>query len=153
MTTNQLKVEQVWHHEIVAARLVEAAATVRRMPERWKPKKEIGSFWPTFNPMTQGELQSLENELMQSGGQGALDAWRREQNRTRIPPSGKEIERAEEALGWVPRYLGHDKETAQIVGYWANKTYDLEDEIPGPVRAGLRTISRGLKQDRVPVRA
>lgn len=80
-------------------------------------------------------------------------AWEREQNRTRIPPSGQEIERAEEALGWIARYLGHDKETAQIVGYWANKTYDLEDDIPGPVRGGLRDISRGLRRDKVPVRA
>jgi hypothetical protein len=143
--------EQVWHHELVGQRLIDAAATVRRMPMRIMPK-QFGCIWPAFNAMTHDELTALKNELLQTGGVGALAAWERDQNRTRIPPSGKEIERAEEALGWVPRYLGHDKEVCQIVGYWANKTYSLDDDIPGPVRAGLRDISRGLRRDKVPVR-
>lgn len=149
---SEITVGQVWHHELVAGRLIEAAATVRRMPMRIMPK-QFGCIWPAFNAMTHAEMTALKNELMATGGAGAVAAWERDQNRTRIPPSGKEIERAEEALGWIVRYLGKDKETAQIVGSWANKTYDLEDEIPGPVRTGLRTISRGLKQDKVPVRA
>lgn len=144
--------EKIWHHELVGARLIEAAATIRRMPMSTRPKS-FGSAWPRFQPMTASELQATENELMQSGGQGALDAWRREQNRVRPLPSGKEIERAEQALSWIPKYLGHDRETAQIVGFWAERTYDVEDVIPVPARAGLKEISRGLRRDRVPVRS
>lgn len=144
--------ETVWHHELVAERLIEAAATVRRMPMRIRPK-EFGTIWPSYNPMTRSELVAFKNELLATGGEGALLAWQQEQNRVRIQPSGREIERAEEALGWICRYLGNDKEQAQIVGFWANKTYDLENEIPGPVRVGLREISRGLRRDKVPVRA
>lgn len=142
----------VWHHELVAERLIEAAATVRRMPMRIWPK-QFGCIWPAFNAMTISELTAFKNELIAEGGEGALRTWEQEQNRVRIPPSGREIERADQALSWVPRYLGHDSETAKIVGFWATKTYDLEDEIPGPVRIGLREISRGLRRDKVPVRA
>jgi hypothetical protein len=141
--------EPVWHHELVGARLVEAAATVRRMPMNIWPK-QFGTAWPRFEAMTPGELQALKNELQQAG---QLEAWEREQNRMRIPPSGAEIERCEQALGWIPRYLSHDRETAQAVGFWASKTFDFnEDEIPAFVRSGLREISRGLRRDRVPVR-
>lgn len=140
----------VWHHEAVGGRLVEAASVIRRMPMRIWPK-EFGTAWPRFEAMTAGELQALKNELQQVG---QLEAWERDQNRIRIPPSGAEIERADEALAWIGKYLSHDRETAQAVGYWASKTYDLdEDEIPPFVRTGLREISRGLRRDRVPVRA
>jgi hypothetical protein len=139
----------VWHHELVGARLVEAAATVRRMPMNIWPK-QYGTAWPRFEAMTAGELQALKNELQQAG---QLEVWQREQNRIRIPPSGVEIERCEEALGWIPRYLIHERETAQAVGFWATKTFEFnEDEIPAFVRSGLREISRGLRRDRVPVR-
>jgi hypothetical protein len=145
-----VSVEIVWHHELVGARLVEAAATVRRSPMRIWPK-QFGTAWPHYNPMTPGELAQLKNELHQAG---QLEAWQREQNRIRIPPSGAELERADEAIGWLPRYLGHDRESAQAVGFWASKTYAFdENEIPAPVRPGLREISRGLRLDRVPVRA
>lgn len=139
----------VWHHELVGARLVEAAATIRRMPMRIWPK-QYGTAWPRFEAMTPGELQALKNELQQAG---QLEAWEREQNRIRIPPSGAEIERADQALSWILRYLSHDRETAQTVGFWASKTFDFnEDDIPAFVRNGLREISRGLRRDRVPVR-
>jgi hypothetical protein len=144
--------EAVWHHELVGARLIEAASVVRRMPMRIWPK-QFGTAWPHFQAMTSGELQALKNEIMQTGGAAALAAWEREQNRVRIPPSGQEIERCEQALGWVPKYLGQDQETAQAVSFWATKTYDIDsEEIPAFVRAGLREISRGLRRDRVPVR-
>jgi hypothetical protein len=142
----------VWHHELVGMRLVEAAATVRRMPMRIWPK-QFGTAWPSFAAMTSSELTAFQNELMQDGGQSALDAWRAEQNRVRIIPSGAEIERAEQALGWFVRYLRDDPETAKVVGHWANTTFDMDpDAIPDIVRPGLKVISRGLRRDRVPVR-
>jgi hypothetical protein len=141
--------ETIWHHELVGARLIEAAATVRRMPMRIWPK-QFGTIWPHYNPMTQAELQQLKNELHQSG---QLEAWQREQNRISIPPSGAEIERAEQAIRWPILYLSHDRETAQAVGFWASKTYDIDEaEIPSFVREGLREISRGLRRDRVAVK-
>nr|AIA11766.1 Unknown Function [uncultured bacterium] len=143
--------EVVWHHELVGVRLIEAASVVRRLPMRTRPK-EFGCAWPNFQAMTAGELQAFKNELMQSGGEGALLAWERDQNRVRIPPSGTEIERADEALGWF-KYLRDDMEMAKIVGFWANTTYDVDvDGIPAIVRQGLRTISRGLRRDHVPAR-
>ena len=142
--------EAVWHHELVGARLAEAAATVRRMPMNIWPK-QYGSAWPRFEAMTAGELQALKNELHQAG---QLEAWERDQNRVRITPSAAEIDRCEEALRWLGKYLSHDREMAKVVGHWANTTYDLDpDAIPNIVRPGLREISRGLRRDRVPVRA
>jgi hypothetical protein len=99
--------------------------------------------------MTPKERVELFNELQQAG---QLEAWQREQNRVRIRPTGVEIQRAEEALSWIPKYIGHDRENAMIVGGWATRTYELDAEIPGPVRPGLREIARGLRRDRVPVR-
>ena len=143
--------ETAWHHELVGMRLVEAAATVRRMPMRIWPK-QFGTAWPNFAAMTSGELQAFKNELVRDGGTGALTAWEREQNRVRIPPSGMEIERCEKALSWLMRYLRHDREMAKVIGHWANTTYDMDpDAIPAIVRPGLKEISRGLRRDRVPV--
>ncbi|WP_024516961.1 hypothetical protein [Bradyrhizobium sp. Tv2a-2] len=146
-------IEVAWHHEMVGVRLIEAASTIRRMPMRVWPK-EYGTIWPTYNPMTPSELHALKNEIMQVGGEAALREWEREQNRVVIQPSSVEIERATEALAWPMRYLLNDRETAQAVGFWASTTFDIEEaEIPSFVREGLKVISRGLKQDRVPVRA
>lgn len=142
--------EVVWHHELVGQRLIEAAATIRRMPMNIRPK-QYGGIWPSYSPMTSAELQAFKLDLLATGGQSALSRWEREQNRARITPSSREIERAEEALGWT-RYLRHDPELMKIVGFWANTTYSMDDDIPGPVRPGLREIARGLRRDRVPVR-
>lgn len=152
LAMNQRSTDQIWNHRLVGNRLIEAARTVERMPPAYKSPKEFGGIWPVFNAMTFAELTAFKNDLLATEGEGALKAWEREQNRTRTPPSGREIERADEALGWGPRYLGHDKDLAKIVGFWAYRTYNPEDEIPGPVRAGLRDIARGLRKDRVPVR-
>jgi hypothetical protein len=143
-------VTPTWDFELVAERLVEAANVIRRCPMRLYPKR-FGNSWPTFQP-TGAELDQLMNELQR---EGKLEAWQRERNRIHVQPTGPEIELAEEAIAWLPRYLGHDQKTAGIVGAWADKTpnYDmLDDEIPSPVRIGLREISRGLRHDRVPVR-
>jgi hypothetical protein len=137
--------EGVWHHEIVGARLLEAAATVRRMPMNIFPK-QFGTAWPHHYDLV-GQ-QQLQNELMQAG---KLQEWQREQNRVRIQPSGREIERAEEALGWM-KYLKDDQEASRIIGHWANTTYDPDNEVPAIVRPGLRIIARCLRRDRVPVR-
>jgi hypothetical protein len=145
-------IEIAWHHKTVGGRLIEAAGTIRRMPMRVWPK-EFGTIWPTYNPMTKAELQALKNEIMQIGGEAALAEWEKEQNRVTIPPSGTEIERADEALSWPLKYLLDDRETAQAIGFWASTTFDIDAEIPPFVREGLKTISRGLKRDRVPVRA
>jgi hypothetical protein len=140
-----------WDYELVAERLVEAANVIRRMPMRLYPKR-FGNSWPQWL-MTGAERDQLLNELQAAG---KLEEWQRERNRIHIQPSGREIELAEEALGWLPRYLGNDTMAAQIVGTWANKTFSydarIDDDIPSPVRAALREISRGLRHDRVPVR-
>lgn len=142
--------EKVWNHELVGVRLVEAASVVRRTPMRIWPK-QFGTAWPHFEHMTAGELAEFKRELKEAG---QLEAWEREQNRQRIPPSGMEIELCEEALCWMPRYFkGEPDSVAQTVGFWAAKTYSIdESEIPFMVKEGLKIISRGLRRDRVPVR-
>lgn len=142
-----------WHHELVGGRLIEAASTMRRLPMRIWPK-QFGTIWPAYEPMTADELYAMKVEILKTHGQERLDAWEREQNRIQVSPSAAEIERAEEALGWPIKYLAGDRETAQAVGFWASKTFDIEEaDIPPFVRDGLRTISRGLKRDNVRVRA
>ena len=97
------------------------------------------------------------NELQAAG---KLEEWQRERNRIHIQPTGPEIELAEEAIAWLPRYLGNDTAAAGLVGAWANRTvsyapmsiFDEGDPVPPQVRAALREISRGLRRDRVPVR-
>lgn len=144
--------EEVWHHELVGARLIEAASVVRRMPMRVWPKA-FGVAWPEFQAMTAAELHEFKLDLLQTSGAAALAAWERDQNKVRIPPSGQEIERADQALAWIPRYIGQDRDTAAAVSFWASRTYDIgQEEIPSFVRVGLREISRGLRRDRVPVR-
>jgi hypothetical protein len=147
--------EPVWNYELVGERLVEAANVIRRMPMRLYPKR-FGNSWPTFQP-TGAELDQLMNELQAAG---KLEEWQRERNRIHIQPTGPEIELAEEAIAWLPRYLGNDTAAAGLVGAWANRTvsyapmsiFDEGDPVPPQVRAALREISRGLRRDRVPVR-
>jgi hypothetical protein len=147
--------EPVWNYELVGERLVEAANVIRRMPMAIYPKR-FGNSWPRFEP-SQAELQQLMDELQQDG---KLEAWQRERNRIHVQPTALEIELAEEAIAWLPRYLGNDTAAAGIVGAWANRTFsyapmsifDEGDQVPPQVRAALREISRGLRRDRVPVR-
>ncbi|UGY15237.1 hypothetical protein HAP48_0043050 [Bradyrhizobium septentrionale] len=142
--------ERVWHYGLVGSRLIEAASVVRRTPMRIWPK-QFGTAWPRFEAMTAAELFAFKRELQEAG---QLEAWEREQNRQRIPPSGIEIELCEEALGWMPRYFKHEPDdVAQSVGFWAAKTYSIDEaEIPQWVLYGLKIISRGLRRDRVRVR-
>jgi hypothetical protein len=138
--------------QIVGVRLVEAADVVRRMPMRIWPK-QFGTAWPHFAAMTPGELQAFKNDLIATQGEAALLAWEREQNRTRSVPSGREIERMDQAIGWFVRYLSHDAWTAKVVGHWANTTFHIlnEDDIKVVARPGLKMIARGLRIDRVSV--
>lgn len=129
-----------WHHELVGARLIEAAFTMRRLPMRIWPK-QFGTIWPSYDPLD-------DDESEENGGRYSHSS---EPDRVRISPTASEIERAEEALGWL-NYLRDDEEMTKVVGHWANTTYDLDAEIPAIVRPGLKTISRGLKLDQVKVR-
>ena len=133
-----------WHHELVGTRLIEAASVMRRLPMRIWPK-QFGTIWPNYDPLDNDEDDSGDGRYNHGGD--------RDQGRVRVAPTATEIERAEEALGWPVQYLAADRETAQAVGFWASKTFDIEEaDIPPFVREGLKTISRGLKLDRVPVR-
>lgn len=143
----QKPMPSVWDLDRVAERLIEAARTVRRMPMQTRPQG-YATAWPGFEPMTASEQVDLFNELQQSG---LLLDWQREQNRVRILPSSAEIERMEESIGWIPKFLKHDRHLASIVGFWADKAESAE-QIPIPVRPGLEIITNRLRLDRVPVR-
>jgi hypothetical protein len=67
--------------------------------------KAYGSAWPSYMPMTEGELRGLKNEILGAGGEAALNEWYSEQNRTRPLPSSAQITRRDEALRWPFEYL------------------------------------------------
>lgn len=136
-----------WDSELVGNRIIDALRTLARMPLSVLPRA-VRTVWPEFQGMTPKERRAMEFEAHQAGTLRGLYADR---NRVRIPPSSTEIELMEEAIGWVPRYLGDDSESAMIVTGWRGELTD-DGEIPTPVRVALRVISQGLNRDRVRVR-
>lgn len=137
-----------WTAALVGERLIEAARTVARMPMRTRPAGH-STIWPSYQDMTPKERIALLNELTQIG---QLQQFYATQNRVSIPPSGEQIDRADEALAWPMRYLRDDPGTAAIVTAWAGDVYQQSEEIPEPVLPGLSQIAQGLDRDRVRVR-
>lgn len=132
-----------WTAELVADRLLEARATLARMPMATRPGG-YKTAWPAFQGMSERDMQNLELESWRAGTLRDLHADR---NRVRIPPSQEAIGRMEEALGWPLRFLAGDQHAAMIVAGW-----DGDGEMPGPVRMAFREIARGLNRDAVAVR-
>lgn len=135
-------VPDAWTATFVGERLTEAFRVLERMPAGFAASKS--GLWPDYQALSRADL----NEHLQAG---TLSQFYASRNRVRIPPSSHEIARMEEAIAWPARYLGRDPQLAGIVNFWALKA-DFNEEAPGPVRAGLRIIARGLRRDGVKVR-
>lgn len=138
----------LWTADLVGERLVEACRTIARTRMRTRPA-EHSTLWPAYRGMTQAEQNQLANELWQAG---MTADWNAEKNRVSIPPSGEQIERADEAIVWPMRYLRDDPGTAAIVTAWAGDVYECRDLMPKAVQPGLDVIAQGLNRDRVRVR-
>lgn len=137
-----------WTPDLVGERLIEAARTIARTPMRTRPAGH-STIWPSYQDMTPAERNAMLNELTQIG---QLQQFYATQNRVSIPPSGEQIERADEAISWPMRYLRGDPGMAAIVTAWAGDLYQQSEEIPEPVLPGLLLIAQGLERDRVRVR-
>lgn len=102
------RVPDEWTPEHVGARLRDAYETLRRMPDRNRPKAH-GQGWPSYvyewaDLLAQQETEAAERE-----------ADERQQNRVRLPVSAGAVSRMEDALSWPGRYLGHDPALARLV--------------------------------------
>lgn len=136
-----------WTADLVGDRLLEATRTLYRMPMSIRPSG-LKTLWPIFQAMTERETRNLIFEAEAAGTQRELYASR---NKVRIPPSAAEIERMEEAIGWVPRYLKGDVQAAMTVSGWV-EDWRRNNELAEPVYDALNIISRGLNGDCVRVR-
>jgi hypothetical protein len=86
-----------WNGPHVARRLIDAWVILARMPWRSPYPRTFGQTWPSYR---------LEwHDLLALVGGGELEAAQREQNRTRILPSAKEISQMERAIIWPLAYL------------------------------------------------
>lgn len=84
-----------WTGEHVGLRIAEGFVTFRAMP--LGAKGGAASAWPSY-------MYEWEDLLAQQA-QGELEATQRQQNRTRVSPSVREITRAIEVSYWPMKYL------------------------------------------------
>lgn len=116
-----------WTMIHVLDRLEEAFRIISMMPAATGPQI-YGSAWPNYNPMTQGELKAIRNEIYQLGGQSALSAWESEQNRVRLQPSSAQVSRMEQASRWPFEFLRDKPELARAISFramWSAMRVDI----------------------------
>lgn len=136
---------RIWSVGIVKARLSEAAVVIERGTRRGGPSNKTG-FWPEM---------MREFADLRDGGEEAREDHARERNRTRFVATALEMSRAEEAIGWVGRYLGepaHDEERRWLqLWMWSEATgAGWEDLAEKAARAAggdmsVRTVNRRRK--------
>ncbi|MHC2415548.1 hypothetical protein ACVJGC_008139 [Bradyrhizobium diazoefficiens] len=145
----------VWNGPHVATRIVEGFATLRLMPGGIR----IGtrSAWPTY---------SYEfADLIAQHEQGELERTMAIQNRTRITPTARQVERAMKATYWPTKYLYANQpdlcESVNAValahalerdaGWVARKRGGYADTWRARHDRGCEIIAAALAADRVPV--
>ena len=102
----------VWDAELVAKRLVQAFATLDRLP-RLRGPREPGGHWPRTvaewaDQLAQAELAESERRARQSVS-----------NRTVIRPTAIEIQRMEVAFEWLRELRDVDTGMALVTTLWA----------------------------------
>lgn len=131
-----------WTADHVGARLIEAHAVLRRLPDRIYPAK-FGAAWPAY--------QHEGGELAVQAGAGTLEIGR---NRIAIGASAGEIANMNEAFGWLMTILrGEDRWSLARLNGWAEdaNTYDAE-KVPLICRPMLAKIAAALNKANVVVR-
>lgn len=108
------EVPSTWDQIHVLNRLKEACEVMAMIPAATRPKA-YGSAWPGYNPMTEGELIGIKNEIFRAGGAQALSEWESEQNQVRPQPSSAQITRMEQALRWPFDYLRDQPALARAI--------------------------------------
>jgi hypothetical protein len=86
-----------WNGAHVGMRLTDAWRTLIRMP--------LGDFGPRTFQHCWPAYRVEWDDLMEMIGAGELEAFQREQNRTREYPSAKQIAEMDRAFGWPGTYL------------------------------------------------
>jgi hypothetical protein len=86
-----------WTGPHVGRRLADAWLILARMPWRSPYPRAFGQTWPNY------KLEWFD--LLAIVGGGELEAVHREQNRTRILPSARQITEMELAISWPMKYL------------------------------------------------
>jgi hypothetical protein len=103
-------VPATWNGPHVQTCLIEAWRVLNRTT--WHPPypRRFGATWPRYK---------LEwHDLLALVGGGELESMQREQNRTRILPTAREISEMEKAMWWPMTYL-HDEHNVLIVNVCA----------------------------------
>lgn len=102
-----------WTPDHVAKRLVEAFATLDRLPKPRGPRA-AGNHWPSHRVEWADQLAQAE----------VPEAEKRERARLRInaltrAPSGQEIARMDQALEWLRVLRARDAALAELLSFWA----------------------------------
>lgn len=128
-----------WTPEYVGKRLVDAHATLRRIPMRIWPKA-YGSVMP--------EYRHEGVELAYQAGAGTLGDGR---NRFVRGTDAREQARMEEALRWPLQFLSDQPVYARAVNYWAHWSSIDGERSDAFVEHALKFIAAKLNAGRVPV--
>lgn len=125
----------LWTYEAVEARLVEAMWVSRRMPNHGAGWQHVKAYWPDMR----------DADIFDYGGEG-IDGV----SHVRIRPprlSGHAIDAAQEAVGWLGRFLDEDARRLVVLaaGWMAS------GRRVGWTRVG-RILALGVKPDAVEVR-
>lgn len=102
-----------WTPDHVARRLVDAFATLDRLPRPRGPRA-AGNHWPSHRVEWADQLAQAE----------LPDVEKRERARLRVnalirPPSGQEIKKMDEALEWLRVLRARDAGLAELLSFWA----------------------------------
>lgn len=104
-----------WTPEHVGRRLVEAMATLGRLPRPRGPRAP-GNHWPAHrlewaDTLAQAELPEAERRERAGARLSELA----------LRPSGRAIDRMDQALDWLRELRGRDAELALVATLWAHR--------------------------------
>ena len=112
LTAPRESLPEFWDAELVGKRLVQAFATLDRLP-RMRGPREPGGHWP--RTVTEWADQLAQAELAESERRARQDVA----NRTVIRPTALEIQRMDTALEWLRELRDLDTGMALVTTLWA----------------------------------
>ncbi len=112
LTAPRESLPEFWDAELVGKRLVQAFATLDRLP-RMRGPREPGGHWP--RTVTEWADQLAQAELAESERRARQEVA----NRTVIRPTAIEIQRMDTALEWLRELRDQDTGMALVTTLWA----------------------------------
>ncbi|WGJ15593.1 hypothetical protein QEV83_04810 [Methylocapsa sp. D3K7] len=112
LTVPRESLPEFWDAELVGKRLVQAFATLDRLP-RMRGPREPGGHWP--RTVTEWADQLAQAELAESERRARQEVA----NRTVIRPTALEIQRMDTALEWLRELRDLDTGMALVTTLWA----------------------------------